>query len=73
MRAKKITREGNGASSAQEFQDAVMYSYGGIDMDDDTMFGWPRDLGFCGTELFNVRPDLKENDNFLGKLKAPEP
>jgi len=52
MKAKKIT---TGVSTAEEFQEAVMSSYANIDMDDDTMFGWPCGLGFCGTEIDLLR------------------
>lgn len=54
IKAKRISK---GVSSAEEFQDAVMASYGDIDMEDDTMFGWPCGLGFCGNELESLRPD----------------
>ncbi|KAL5264937.1 hypothetical protein ACHWQZ_G005883 [Mnemiopsis leidyi] len=48
IKAKKVTA---GASSAEDFSATVMRSYSNIDMDDDTMFGWPCGLGFCGTEI----------------------
>ena len=48
MKAKRINK---GVADAAEFQRAVMNSYSNIDMDDDTMFGWPCGLGFCGTEI----------------------
>ena len=49
VKVKAITKP---VSTAEEFQDAVVKSYYNIDMDDDTMFGWPCGLGFCGTEIF---------------------
>ena len=58
MRAKKVTA---GASTTDEFKNTVMNSYANIDMDDDTMFGWPCGLGFCGTEIDFESNELVEN------------
>ena len=48
IKAKKVSE---GVGSSEEFYETVMSSYSNIDMEDDTMFGWPCGLGFCGTEL----------------------
>ena len=57
MSAKKLTA---GAGDAAAFQATVMRSYNDIDMTDDTMFGWPCGLGFCGLDLEDIRPGLAD-------------
>ena len=57
MSARRLTA---GAADADAFQATVMRSYNNIDMTDDTMFGWPCGLGFCGAEMEDILPDSED-------------